>query len=83
MRRMFARAITIQAVESALGEGKVIQHYPQDKPYPSYLLLAESNNQPLHIVVARNKADNHCYVTTAYIPSSKIWLPGFKQRKPS
>lgn len=57
--------------------------YPDDQPYPSKLLLWFNGKIPLHIVVAQNENDGSCYVITAYIPSSKLWEPDFKTRKPS
>lgn len=81
IRRMFARQITKSQVLYALRHGEIIISYPDDQPYPSYLILWFNDMTPLHIVVSENKADNICYVITAYIPSSKLWGPDFKKRK--
>lgn len=81
IRRMFARGITTSEVLSALQQGEIIMSYPDDQPFPSDLVLWFNDTKPLHVVIAENKADNLCYVITAYIPSSKLWEPDFKKRR--
>ena len=52
---MFQRKITTHEVEYVLKKGEIIQEYPEDKPYPSELLLAFYKQRPLHIVCSYNK----------------------------
>ncbi len=40
LRQMFERAITSEDVRAVIEEGEVIGSYPDDRPYPSELLLA-------------------------------------------
>lgn len=39
LTRMFERRISVADVRAVVAEGEVIQAYPDDKPYPSKLLL--------------------------------------------
>ncbi len=39
IRRMFERRISVEDVNAALVNGKIIEDYPDDAPYPSRLLL--------------------------------------------
>jgi len=39
VRRMFRRAISVEDVRRVLADGETIEDYPDDKPYPSRLLL--------------------------------------------
>ncbi len=79
--RMFARSITRSDVHSAIQSGEIIRSYPDDTPFPSYLILWFKHATPLHIVIAENKGDNCCYIITAYIPSDRLWDASFKTRK--
>lgn len=39
IQRMFERAVTVDDVVLVLREGETIESYPDDKPYPSRLVL--------------------------------------------
>ena len=56
LQRMFERNITVEAVHRVLKTGSVIEKYPEDKPYPSFLILGFIGNRPIHIVAADNGA---------------------------
>lgn len=50
--------------ESVLN-GKIIENYPEDKPYPSCLIYGKkSDERPLHIVCAY--AEIVCFVVNSY-----------------
>jgi len=51
MRRMFERDISPDQVEQAVSAGEMIASYPDDRPYPSYLILGFVDELPLHVVV--------------------------------
>jgi len=78
---MFERGFQKNSIVEVVRNGEIIREYPNDKPYPSYLLLAIINNEALHIVVAYNKKKNEVYVVTVYSPDKKIWSDGFRQRR--
>lgn len=48
------RDITEDDIESALNNGEIIEQYPDNYPWPSYLILDYSNNRPLHICMGSN-----------------------------
>ena len=81
LRRMFERAIGQPAVLDVLAQGMVIARYPNDRPYPSELLLGFFDGRPLHVVVAREPDRGCCVVVTAYEPDSSIWSDDFKSRR--
>ena len=60
--------------------GEVIASYPEDKPYPSVLLLGFVLQQPVHVVVARDPASGACHIVTVYRPDPLLWGPDFKTR---
>lgn len=55
VRRMFKRSVARDEVLEAIAVGEVIEEYPDDTPFPSYLLLARSRDRVLHVVVARDR----------------------------
>ena len=61
IQRMFERGIQKKIVVDSIIDGEVIQEYLNDKPYPSYLILAFNDKKPIHIVLAYNPFDNEIY----------------------
>ncbi|MHB8116286.1 MAG: DUF4258 domain-containing protein [Acidithiobacillus ferrivorans] len=46
LQRMFQRAITEEAVLYTLGNGQIVEEYPDDHPYPSRLMLGNHGGPP-------------------------------------
>ncbi len=55
--------------------------YPDDRPYPSRLILGFVGERPIHVVSADIDEDNTTVVITAYKPDPNLWEPGFERRK--
>ncbi len=81
VQRMFERKIDKDSVVSAIRNGEIIAEYPDDLPYPSFLILYFVKDRPLHIVVALDSDEKKCYIITVYIPSIKLWHEDFKMRR--
>lgn len=81
LRQMFARVITADDVRGVVEEGEVITSYPDDRPYPSELLLGHRAGRALHVVLAYNADARTAYVVTAYVPDPKLWTEDFKTRR--
>jgi hypothetical protein len=81
VRQMFQRKITKDEVRSVIEKDEVIADYPDDKPFPSKLLLGFSDGRPLHVVFAYDSLHETGYVVTAYVPEQKLWSDDFKRRK--
>jgi len=80
LKRMFERGITVEDVRSAVTSGEVIQNYPDDRPYPSRLMLGWIGPRPLHVVVAEDSEAGILMVVTAYEPDPVQWDAGFKRK---
>ena len=51
-KRLEQRGIKMADITACIQNGKIIEQYPTDYPYPSCLILGLSvNNQHLHVVV--------------------------------
>ena len=55
INQMFKRDILVEDVKQVIETGEIITEYPNDNPYPSYLVLDYVNLRPLHIVMARDE----------------------------
>lgn len=81
LQQMFKRKISIERVKHAIENGEEIKNYPDDKPYPSVLVLAYKNELPLHVVIAKNYDEHKNIIITAYYPDPVIWAEDFKTRR--
>lgn len=80
IKRMFERKIEKESVIFVVKNGEIIAGYPNDKPYPSYLILAFVKNRPLHVLTALDKIEKMCYIITVYEPDIKLWHDDYKTR---
>jgi len=78
---MFQRGISTVEVEQAIERGEIVKDYPDDKPFPSKLVLAWVNQRPLHVVYSIDEEKKITVVITSYIPSTDIWEEDFKTKK--
>ena len=79
--RMFQRGIPPEAVEAMIKSSEIIASYPDDRPYPSYLILGQHWDSPLHAVMALDAQSGICQVVTVYRPDPDLWDDSFKTRK--
>ena len=78
--RMFQRGIDPKTVALIVAEAETIFEYPDDKPFPSALLLGFYREQAIHAVVARS-LEGKCHLVTIYWPDPSIWDETFKRRR--
>ena len=76
INQMFKRDISVDNIRMIVNFGEVIQDYPNDKPFPSCLLLGYISHRPIHLVIGVNK--NTCVIITAYEPDPQLWDENFK-----
>jgi len=81
VRRMFERGLTKDDILRVIRNGEVIGDYPDDRPYPSCLMLGTSGPTPIHVVVAMDVPEGACYVVTAYVPDPGLWSADFRTRR--
>lgn len=68
-------------VREVIENGEIIEKYPKDKPYPSFLIFGKTNQgRPLHIVCALVEEEKILVVITVYQPNPKLWID-YKRRK--
>lgn len=81
VQRMYERGITIVDVKEVVKNGKVIEQYLDDKPFPSYLISGFTNGKSLHVVVAIDNKAKKAIIITVYEPDPKLWQGGFEKKK--
>ena len=80
IQRMFQRTISEDEVRLVVDAGETIETYPDDKPFPSRLMLGWKGARPIHVVVADNSAAHESIIITVYQPDLTEWEPDFKKR---
>lgn len=79
-RRMAERGAALADVMSAIGNGEIIEQYPDDFPFPSCLILGKAkDSRQLHVVASVN--EDLIYLITAYYPDAERWEADMKTRK--
>ena len=81
-QRMFERAFSPDEVREAITTGETIANYPDDKPYPSCLILAYLGSRSIHVVVALDPVTETCHIVTVYQPDPALWNMDFRTRRP-
>lgn len=81
IQRMFQRRISEEEVTQVVVAGESIETYPDDKPFPSRLMLGWTGSRPVHVVVPENVEAQEAIIITVYQPDAEEWEAGFKRRK--
>lgn len=72
-KERYVEDITILDLETAITNGKILEHYPNDKRGESCLILGYSKDKPIHIVCGYTVIE-WIRVITVYIPKSPKWI---------
>ncbi len=81
LRQIIQRRIVDSDIRELLRLGTIIEEYPDDVPYPSFLISGVVNNRPLHVVMAYNNVDREAIVITAYEPDPESWSENYSRRR--
>ena len=81
VQRMFERSIRKPEVMNVIANGRIIQAYPEDTPYPSLLLLGWRSGIPLHVVVGVDHDVKTCHIITVYVPDVEQWNDDYQTRR--
>ena len=67
--------LTYEEIYSSVIQGEVIEDYPNDKPYPSCLILGRNfSGEPIHSVWAYNPENLWTVLITVYRPDPERWI---------
>ena len=63
-------------------KGEIIEQYPDDKPYPSCLILGKDiKGEPIHSVWTYNVETKSSVLVTVYRPHPERWKEDWKTRR--
>ena len=80
LNRINKRDILISDIKTAILNGKIIEYYYNDYPYPSCLITGKNKDEKtIHIVCGIK--DNLVYMITAYYPDGDKWEEDMKIRR--
>ncbi|MCP4682655.1 MAG: DUF4258 domain-containing protein [Desulfobacterales bacterium] len=70
----FDHNLTYEEIYSSVIQGDVIEDYPNDKPYPSCLIMGKNfSGEPIHSVWAFNPGNSWAVLITVYRPDPERW----------
>jgi len=70
LQQMVLRHISRDDVAEIISSGEIIEPYPGDTPYPSYLMMGQVKKRILHGVISYAPDPNVIFIITAYEPDS-------------
>jgi hypothetical protein len=62
---------------------EIVEAYPEDKYFPSYLLFGREGDVAFHILFGVDVEGQNVRIVTAYYPSPDEWEMDFKTRRRS
>jgi hypothetical protein len=77
--RFVSRDIILEAADSY----ELVESYPDDKYFPSYLSLARLGGDAIQVLFATDVVGDNVRVVTAYRPSPEEWEGDLKTRRRS
>ena len=78
-RRFIARETIISAADSY----EIVEAYPEDKYFPSYLLLGRLGEETFHVLFGTDVDGQNVRIVTAYYPTPEEWEIDLKTRRRS
>lgn len=79
-----ADRLKLDDIYVSVEHGEIIKQYPDDKPYPSCLVLGKTNTgEPVHSVWAYNGSTRWTVLVTVYRPDPALWIDWRERRKPT
>ncbi len=81
--RLGLRFIARETIISAANSYEIVEAYPEDKYFPSYLLLGRQGEEAFHVLFGADVDGQNVRVVTAYYPSPEEWELNLKKRRRS
>ena len=79
--RMEGRFISRHVILNSIENYEIIEEYPKDKYFPSYLVYSYYQDKIFHLLFAVDVEEDNVRVVTAYYPDSDEWEEDFKTRR--
>jgi hypothetical protein len=79
--RMRNRFISRQMILESTDNYEIIESYPEDKYFPSYLVYSRYQHIIFHVLYAVDVENMNVRIITAYRPDPRKWSEDFKERR--
>ena len=79
--RMRSRSISRAEIIGAVKTYEVIESYPDDKYFPSYLVYGKHEQQVFHVFFAVDVEGSNVRIVTAYRPRLEDWQSDLRTRR--
>jgi len=79
--RLKQRCISRKEIISSTADYEIIDQYPDDKYFPSYLIFSRYKDIVFHILFAVDVEGDNVRVVTAYYPDPEEWDSDLKARR--
>jgi hypothetical protein len=80
--RLGQRFISRETIIAGARSYEIVEAYPEDKYFPSYLLLGRVGEEVFHALFGADVNGQNVRVVTAYYPSPEEWEEDLKTRRP-
>jgi hypothetical protein len=80
--RLAGRSIPREAILAAVTTYELVEAYPDDKYFPSYLTLARHGPDTFHVLFSTDVKGDNVRVVTSYRPDPGEWQVDLKARRP-
>lgn len=81
--RLTGRSINRATILDAVDTYEIIEEYPEDKYFPSYLIRAEHERDIIHVLIATDAENDNIRIVTAYKPTLDKWEEDLRTRRKS
>jgi hypothetical protein len=81
--RLEGRFIPRRFIVGSTDNYEIIEGYPEDKYFPSYLVYTHYQKRVFHVLFACDVGEDNVRIITAYYPGPDHWEADFKTRRPS
>jgi hypothetical protein len=78
---MLERGISEVDVRDVLENGEMIETYPEELPFPGYLVLGRCSGRAVHVVACDDVETASTIIITVYEPDPMRWDQTFKHRR--
>ena len=79
--RLKQRSITRHEIISSTVDYEIIDAYPEDKYFPSYLVFSQHKHTVFHILFALDVDGDNVSVVAVYYPDPEEWESDLKTRR--
>jgi hypothetical protein len=79
--RLGQRFITRETIIHAADTYEIVEAYPEDKYFPSYLLVGREGDDAFHVLFGADVEGRNVRIVTAYYPSPDEWEMDLKTRR--